>query len=141
MEFNIKQLPDVIHLLKEGAIEQGLPEVNVVKISNWLKENVDNPKVYIGVNKDVSAILILMKTPDLFSYKDMIRDLVFYSTSTGAGFRLLKEGQKWVNKWGKSVYEAYLTTSQSTEEVDDMLERFGMIKMGSQFKFNRAGEL
>jgi len=136
MEFHSGQLEGVLKLLKEGAEVQGLPGVNVGKVSTFLIENETNPRVFIGVNKDVTAILILVKTPDIFSYKEVIRDLVFYSTNAGAGFRLLKEGQKWVNKWGKSVYEAYLTTSQNIEEVDDMLERFGMIKMGSQFKFN-----
>jgi len=119
----------------EGAEKQGLPEINIPKVSRWLLENEHNPRVFIGVNKSVTALFVLIKAPDTFSYTEIIRDLVFYSNTPGAGFRLLKEGEQWIHKWGKSVHKAYLTTSQNTEEVDIMLEKYGMNKIGSQFEF------
>jgi len=72
--------------------------------------------------------------------KKCIKDLVFYSKTPGSGFRLLKEAKTWVDGWGDSVYNAYLGTSTSNDKIDDMYERWGMKKIGSQFVFER-GEL
>lgn len=132
-----EKLLDLLDTLQE--VHPEAPKMHRGKVGLFIKLNMDNPKVLMLVNKDVTATLVLMVHPDLFSIQQQITDLVFYSQTAGAGFRLLKEAQKWVDGWGKGVYCSFLSTSSSTPEVDEMIERSGLIKIGTQFKF-RTGE-
>lgn len=137
MRISNEQIEQAIELLDRAQkIHKEAPPVCKPKVRKWLQFNVENPKVLIAVNKEVTAILVLAIGPDYFSTKKIINDLVFYSETAGSGFRLLKEGQEWVKSWGDSVHGAYFGTSNSDDKVDKMIERFGMRKIGSQYAFN-----
>jgi len=131
------KLLDLLDRLQE--VHPEAPKMHRGKVSRFIKFNMDNPKVLMLVNKEVTATLVLMVHQDAFSIQQQITDLVFYSETTGGGFRLLKEAQKWVDGWGKGVYCPFLSTSSSRPDVDDMIGRSGLIKIGTQFKF-RTGE-
>ena len=139
MQVKPKHITQCIELLKEAKKEHPeMPLIYEPKLKKNLTMLMNDPKAYVGVNKDVSAILVLVLTEDFFSLQRCVKDLVFYSKTPGAGFRLLKEAQKWIEGWGESVYAAYLGTSTGGEDVDKMYERFGLERIGTQFKFKRG---
>ena len=137
--------------LIEGQIEKAItlltlaqqsdPEaspLNEEKVRMILTDRVHDPKTFIAVNRDVTAIIMLIVADDWFSTKPIIDEVVFFSTTQGSGFRLLKEAKKWVEGWGDSIGCAYFSTTTENEKVDNMLERFGLQKVGTKFKFNRG---
>jgi len=136
MRMDYYQIDKALDLLEKAQPNfEAVPKVNRYKVEQFFMDRIEDPKTFIGVNKDVTAILILEVGHDYFSTAQSIRDIVFYSETTGSGFRLLKEAKQWVEAWGDSVHAAYFGTSLSNGATDKMLERTGLVKIGTQFKF------
>ena len=141
MRLTYKDVDKAIALLQRGANKwDWLPEIHEGKLREYMMAHIENPKTYMGVNKDITAIIVLQVVPDVFSTRQSIKDLVWYSETRGCGVRVLKESRKWVEDWGDSVYEAYLSTSMNDERTDEMIGRMGFKKIGSQYSF-RGGEV
>lgn len=137
MRLKSNQIEKVLKLLEYGQKEHAdrLPELNLDKIEAFLEYGVYDPKVFIGVNKDVTAILILMVSPDMFSNRQSIKDVVWYSKGRGEGLKLLREAKKWVEGWGDSVYDSFLSTSMNDERADKLIGKLGLTKVGTVFSF------
>ena len=137
MKMGLEQIDDVIDLMDRAKAEykDRVPSFNEAAFRGFLEESTWNPKSLVLVNKDVTAILILVVMPHPFTFTQVIKDLVWYSETAGAGVRLLKEAKVWVDEWGDSVFDAYLNTSMNDDKVDEMIQRIGLTKIGSQFSF------
>jgi len=137
MRMTAEQIDKVIELMDRAKAEykNRVPSFNEVAFRSFLEESTWNPKMLVLTNKDVTAILALMVMPHPFTHTQLIKDIVWYSETAGAGVRLLKEAKIWVDEWGDSVFDAYLSTSMNDEKVDEMIQRIGLTKVGSQFSF------
>lgn len=131
------QIEDAVQLLVHGQKlhPDRVPPVFPKRLANFFAMHRLDPKTLILVNEDVTAILVLMVVHDVFSYTQSIKDLVWYSESPGAGIKLLKEAKKWVGEWGGSVHSSYLSTSLNDERAEMLIERMGLEKIGTVFKF------
>lgn len=137
MKLKSNQIPKLVELLESGREKNSdvIPRIDKDKLETFLQYGVFDPKTLIAVNKDVTAVLILRVMPDLFSNRQSIKDLVWYSENPGQGVRLLKEAKEWVDAWGDSVYNAFLSTTMNDERADKLIERVGLIKIGTTFSF------
>ena len=128
MRFDIKDLDKLVVLLKKHYEDDNpIAPFSERKVRFMLEQEWNNPKTYIAVNEQMTAVLIFKIVPVVFSTAQQIQEVCFYSESAGSGFRLLKEAQKWVNNWGMDK----IFVSTGNDKVNKMLERFGMKQVGS----------
>lgn len=122
----------MLELLEEHQAKDSKGYFSKRKVRLLLEREVDNPKTLILTNKEVSAVLIFMLVESHFSTQSSIQEACFYSRTAGSGFRLLKEAQPWIDRWGDGVlYRTFVSTG--TEATNKMLERFGMEQIGVIF--------
>jgi len=137
MKLENNQIEDAVKLLERGQAlhPDKVPPVFPKRLDNFFRLHLVDPKTIILVNKDVTAIIILMVVHDAFSYTQSIKDLVWYSESAGEGVKLLKEARKWVEDWGGSIHTAYLSTSLNDKRAEMLIENMGLERIGTVYKF------
>jgi len=133
MRMEAEQIDKVVELMKEYHSHAAHGTFSERKVRLFLNNEVDNPKTYIAVNKDVTAILIYTIVPSPFSTQPLLQAVCFYSRTAGAGFRLLKESEKWIEKWN-DIFEYKLFLTTGAEKAEPMLERYGMKKIGTIYE-------
>lgn len=137
MKLEKEQIGKAVELLVRGQklYPDNIPPVFPKRLENFFGYHRLDPKTLILVNKDVTSILVLMVLNDVFSYTQSIKDLVWYSESSGEGVKLLKEARTWVEGWGDSVYAAYLSTSLNDKRAEMLIEKLGLERIGTSYKF------
>ena len=95
-----------------------------------MKYHIDNPKALILTNKNITAILAIIVQAPQFSTENQLSIIHSYSQTRGGWFRLLKEAKPWIRSWG---VKDKLMFSTGTDEVNNMLERHGLKKIGVIF--------
>ncbi|MCP3674063.1 MAG: hypothetical protein GY829_06285 [Gammaproteobacteria bacterium] len=109
-------------------------EVGKAYLEHWIAD----PKSIVLVNKNVTACYIVSLIPSWWSKKPFASDIFLYSKTPGAGFRLMKEAQKWVDGFGTSIAGEVISTSNANKATDAMYQRLGYQPIG--FKYQRGSE-
>ena len=129
MKLHYTQIENYISLLEEHHRLNAKGSFSERKVRKLILDHLDDPKVLMLTNKDVTALLIFQVVPSHFTTQQNLQEVAFYSRTPGSGFRLLKEAKVWVDKWGDGLlYKTFLSTG--TEETNKMLERIGMKQIG-----------
>jgi len=127
---------DIIDLMLEAHDESTMSrhEINLARLKANLEHWINNPKCLVLINEKVTACYILALQPSWWSDKALISDVFFYSKTSGAGIRLMKESKKWLNGFKDSITSIKISTSNSKPEVDDMYKRMGYQQTGFTYE-------
>lgn len=137
MNATFKQIPQIIELMIEAhkqSPSKQIPYDNKT-IEDYLGYWVGDPKSIVLVNSSITACYIMTLAPSWWSNKLVASDVFFYSKAPGAGFRLMKQGQQWVDGFGQSIGGEFISTQNNDPAVDKMYQRLGYKPIG--FKYTR----
>ena len=133
-----EQIEQMAELMAHHNEVDKQPSFSKRKVKFMLEQHIDDPKALLLTNKEVTAVLILMVVPSLFSTMPNLTMVEFYSKTAGSGIRLLKEAQPWIDSWGNSImHQVFPVTSGKASEK--LMERLGMTKMGTLYNMRGEG--
>jgi len=136
MYATIKNIDDIINLMIEAHDKSSMSNhsIDVLKLKVHLHFWITNPKHLLLVNENITACYILSLQDSWWSDKQFINDVFFYSKSSGAGIRLMKESRKWIDAFKNTITSVKISTSNNKSEVDAMYKRMGYKQTGFTYE-------
>jgi len=130
----LDDVEDIIDLMVEAHNELVTYKYSREKASKNVSRWIVDPKSLVLVNNNITACYILTFTESWYCTKPFISDMFLYSKTTGGGYRLVKDAQKWIKGWGDNVAGVLISTRDDAPIVDKIYKKLGYKIAGTKWQ-------